>query len=71
MKGVATAMTVAENTAFQTGISGCLSVPQGRKRRRNRITKCFLRHSHTDRIRIQDRVIYRKHPTENDTNYRF
>ena len=50
-------MTATENTAFQTGISGSLSVSQSRKYRRNRITKGFIRHSHVDRVRIQDRVL--------------
>lgn len=50
-------MTAAENTAFQTGVSGSLSVSQSRKCRRNRITKGFSRHSHTDGARIQDRVL--------------
>lgn len=50
-------MTATENTAFQTGISGSLSVSQNRKYRRNRTTKGFSRHSHTGRVRIQDRVL--------------
>lgn len=57
MKEVAAVMTATENTAFQTGISGSLSVSQSRKYRRNRITKGFIRHSHIDRVRIQDRVL--------------
>lgn len=50
-------MTATENTAFQTGISGSLSVSQSRKYRRNRITKGFSRRSHTDGARIQDSVL--------------
>ena len=57
MKEVAAAMTAAINTAFQTGISGSLSATQGRKYCRNRVTKGFIRHSHTYRVRIQDRVL--------------
>lgn len=50
-------MTATVNTAFQTGISGGLFMPQSRKYRRNRVTKGFSRHSYTDRVRIQDRVL--------------
>lgn len=50
-------MTAAVNTAFQTGISGVLFILQSRKYRRNCITKGSLHHSHTDRVRIQDRVL--------------
>lgn len=57
MKEVAAVVISAENTAFQTCISGSLFVPQSLKYRRNRITKGLLRHSHTDRVRIQDRVL--------------
>lgn len=50
-------MTATENTAFQTCISGSLSVSQSCKYRRNRTVTCVLRHSHTGRVRIQDRVL--------------
>lgn len=50
-------MTATENTAFQTGISGGLFMPQSRKCHRNRITKGFSCHSHTDGVRIQDSVL--------------
>ena len=56
MKEVAAAMTAAEHTVFQTGISSGLYVPESRRYRRNRTVKGFSRHSHTDRVRIQDRV---------------
>ena len=56
-KAVAAVMTAAEHMAFKTRIYGSLYVSENRKYRRNCVVTGFLRCAHTDRVRIQDRVL--------------